>query len=478
MNKSKRAKPSNLENGVDFISNMPDPILQLILQGLPTTEEVVRTSVLSTRWRYLWTSIPYFPSLDIDCYRTAPTPSLMFPKKKFRDIVSWCLANKTVDLDSFRLCCASYYGKSTVHKWIEAAVNRNVKSLDLKFYPTPADDDFLDGLIAIEAIELPEFLITCESLESLRLFLYQRIIGLPRCTGFQALRVVELNNVYCFDHDLVEKFLNKCPLLEEFSLIDCFIRILDPVCVSSSKLKTLIIRNWKNVWSGLKLDFWCGLKVSCPQLVYFEYVGRRCEIILEDVRSLKKAVIHPEDLLQQRISPTLGKTVSMLLDGISHVESLSLNLYCIQCIDAAHNPDTDIPAFFPKLKTLEVTTTIDAFTMIVLIRILRFSPILESLNLIIKKEHLTTDYWVLDEVETRTILTRHLKSVKFLRTNGKKRRLVITRFLLEHGNALEEIVFSWSSKVKYHEKSLKIMKKLSKLQKASSTVKLISVLKE
>ncbi|GKA54275.1 hypothetical protein Tco_0753224, partial [Tanacetum coccineum] len=45
---------------------------------------------------------------------------------------------------------------------------------------------------------------------------------------------------------------------------------------------------------------------------------------------------------------------------------------------------------------------------------------------------------------------------------------LLARFLLEHGNALEEIVgnaleeivFSWRSKVKYHEKSLKMMKKL------------------
>ncbi|GKC11118.1 hypothetical protein Tco_1007900 [Tanacetum coccineum] len=35
---------SDLENRVDFISKMTDPILELILQGLPTTKEVVRTS--------------------------------------------------------------------------------------------------------------------------------------------------------------------------------------------------------------------------------------------------------------------------------------------------------------------------------------------------------------------------------------------------------------------------------------------------
>ncbi|GJX21481.1 hypothetical protein Tco_0224158 [Tanacetum coccineum] len=95
----------------------------------------------------------------------------------------------------------------------------------------------------------------------------------------------------------------------------------------------------------------------------FEYVGRRREVILEEVDSLKKAVIHPEDMLQQKISPTLGKTVCKWFGGISYVDSLSLNLYFVQCIDDANDPQGDLPVSFPNLKTLELTTTIDAFTM-------------------------------------------------------------------------------------------------------------------
>lgn len=317
MNKSKR----NLENDVDFISNMPDPILQLILQGLPNTEEVVRTSVLSTRWRYLWTSVPHFPSLDLDCDRL-PNPSSVFPRK----FVTWALADKTVDLDSFRVCCAGYFDSLTVEMWIKAAVNRNVKSLDLKYCPNTMYcamycelRDCIHNIVT--KIELPDCLIECESLESLRLFLYQCPISLADCTGFAGLKVLELNKVYFHNIDAAEELLEKCALLEDLSLIDCSIRP-DSICISLSKLKTLIIRNCKNV-------FWVGIiiEVSCPELVKFEYVGRESLLILDDVHSLKKAVIHHEDLLQKKNSPVLGRSISELLAGISHVDSLSLNLY-------------------------------------------------------------------------------------------------------------------------------------------------------
>lgn len=68
--------------------------------------------------------------------------------------------------------------------------------------------------------------------------------------------------------------------------------------------------------------------------------------------------------------------------------------------------------------------------------------------------------------------------MKFLGFNGEKRKLVIARFLLEHGNTLEEMVFSWSNQVEYNEKSMETMNEVSKLYKASSNVKLTTLLKD
>ncbi|GJZ59322.1 F-box domain containing protein [Tanacetum coccineum] len=314
----------------------PDPILELILQGLPTTKEVVRTSILSTRWRYLWTSLPHFPSLNIDCERVLNS-SVVFPKKKFKDFVSWCLADKTRDLDSFRLCCATYYNVSTVETLIKAAIMRKVKSLDLMYCPKSENED----------TTLPHYVISCDSLEVLRLCLYRRAFHFPESTSlrFRPLRVLGLESVYCNDMDLVEQFIRLCPSLEELTLIDCFVKVLDTTRVSSPKLKTLIIRNCKDMYSECHA-FWSNIDVECPELVNFEFVGRRGEILIEKADCLKKAVIFPEVIWERNLSPNLGKIFCELLAGISHVESLSINFYFIQ--------------------TLEVITSIDAFTMNVL----------------------------------------------------------------------------------------------------------------
>lgn len=82
-----------------------------------------------------------------------------FDKYKFKELVYWVLANKCVDLDSFRLCCYYYYNMSTIGRWIHMAVMRNIKQLNLYFIPKEMP----------QAIELPHCLVTCGSLEVLML---------------------------------------------------------------------------------------------------------------------------------------------------------------------------------------------------------------------------------------------------------------------------------------------------------------------
>ncbi|PWA43799.1 F-box domain, FBD domain, Leucine-rich repeat domain, L domain-like protein [Artemisia annua] len=449
MPETKLTTASSRETRVDMISNLPDTILHLILSRLPSTDEAIRTSILSTRWRYLWTSVH---SLNLD-WSSKLKPYAKFSKTKFKKFVYSVLLNKAQNFDSLRLCCLDYYNMSTVRRWIQAASMRKVKSLDLMFCAKAIHDRF-ERTDRYEVIVLPCCLFTCDSLESLRLFLYRRPLSLPRCNGFPALRVLELNSVHCFDHDFIERLLEICPLLQKLSLIDSLIRTLDAVYITCPKLKTLRVFNWNNLLHGS--EGLCGcVTVSCPELVSFEYVGPRGHFIFEKVDSLKKAVILPEDMLQEEISCELGDT----------------------CIDAARDLKSSFPAFFPNLKTLELTTTIDAFTLNVLIRIIRCSPNLESLHLIIQKELIKPENWELDEVETWRILTRHLKRVEFLEFNVENQKLDIVRLLLKHGNVLREMVLSWRNKVEYNENSAETMNVVSKFYKAASTVKLTALLK-
>ena len=82
----------------------------------------------------------------------------------------------------------------------------------------------------------------------------------------------------------------------------------------------------------------------------------------------------------------------------------------------------------------------------------------------------------MDEAERRGILTRHLKRVEFLNFYKEKLILDLACCLLEHGDALGEMIFRWDCEEdEFHERSMETMNQVSKFQKASSTVKLTSL---
>ncbi|XP_023757467.1 F-box/FBD/LRR-repeat protein At1g78750 [Lactuca sativa] len=454
MKKSKLAKKSEGElDGVDMISNLPDHILHLILSRLEGTQQSIRSSILSRRWRYLWTSVP---SIDISYVRRLDhLPE--WDSNRFREFVYWLFLNKPQHLESFRLWCANINSMLTIRHWIHAAVMRKVKLLDLMFCPIDESED----------IRVPHSLVTCGSLEVLKLCLLGCRLCLPNITGFQALRVLELTQVDLFGDDLLKYFLEGCPLLEDLSLRDCSAYSL---VISSPKLKNLRIDNREEVTDeDLDLDWkMClSLTISCPKLVYLKLTGYvAMKFLFDSLYSLKKAVIHAQDLFR------FEESTDDLFRNMSKVESLSISLLCVE---QYYWSDEDEPISLPNLKTLELK--VDALHM--LIPFLKCLPDLVSLHLIFPKNVYGLDMWNQDEASaaTMSILTRHLKKVEFLEFDEEKPKLDLARALLEHGNELEGMVFSWGDETRFHKRSMKTMNRVSKFYKASSVVKLRSVIK-
>lgn len=83
---------------------------------------------------------------------------------------------------------------------------------------------------------------------------------------------------------------------------------------------------------------------------------------------------------------------------------------------------------------------------------------------------------MLDEVETRRMKTRHLKRVEFSDFYVEEAALA-AQLLLKHGNVLEEIVFTWDNEFEYNREAMEVINQVSEFDKASSSVKLITVLK-
>lgn len=63
----KRNGKSSSKGRRDVISNLPEDIINLILVHLPI-RDAIRTSILSTNWRYKWDSIPDLV-FDRHCFR-------------------------------------------------------------------------------------------------------------------------------------------------------------------------------------------------------------------------------------------------------------------------------------------------------------------------------------------------------------------------------------------------------------------------
>jgi len=108
------------KSGEDRISKLSDDVLCYILSFL-TTEEAIATSLLSTRWRFLWSMLPF---LDIHCSK---------PLIKSHETVNTFLAQRiTPNLTRFHLkcnshsCCSHY-----VEQWVSAVIARKVEHLDI-----------------------------------------------------------------------------------------------------------------------------------------------------------------------------------------------------------------------------------------------------------------------------------------------------------------------------------------------------------
>ncbi|GJU78712.1 F-box domain containing protein [Tanacetum coccineum] len=285
----------------------------------------------------------------------------------------------------------------------------------------------------------------------LTLNLMFRFLSLESFTGSKTLKVLRLESVELLDHDLVQSFLVNCPLLKELSLINCITSDLDYFSISCPNLKTLKIDD-----RGLRYD---------SHMRYNVYAV----IELKDVKPNAER------------DDNFGVTICELFAQVSHVEYLSINCFLHRSIskrcECCKLPKEGFPESLPNMKKLELK--FDCDLMVVLLRILKCSFNLESLHLITPKN--ISSYEVkrffeeLEVVETRRTLTRHLKRVEFSDFKGEKEILDIARFLLEHGNALEEMVFSWSKRRKYRKQSMEAMNEVSNFYKASSSVKVITV---
>ncbi|PWA79395.1 F-box domain, FBD domain, Leucine-rich repeat domain, L domain-like protein [Artemisia annua] len=118
----------------DFISRMPDDVLVMILGCLPI-KEVLVTSSLSKRWRFLWCDVT---RLNFD----SPQKFYRDQSKNINEVNAIIKSYHPLIVQDFRI----YFGlrnrhRCVIHKWLQFAVDKKVEFLELDLMDGKDEDD-------------------------------------------------------------------------------------------------------------------------------------------------------------------------------------------------------------------------------------------------------------------------------------------------------------------------------------------------
>ncbi|PIA31991.1 hypothetical protein AQUCO_04700101v1 [Aquilegia coerulea] len=245
------------------ISSLPDDILVYILSFLGK-KYVVSTSVLSTRWKYLWTSVP---NLRFSEYSRGDP--MIF--KSFLDRVL-----RLLNVPYIHKCFLSLrntHDTTQIHGWVATILAAKVQELNFKMS---------EGSPHV----LPGSFFTCDSLKKLELKLDS--VNIPTSMCFSSLKVLRLDNIrFLCDHSSQQVSLT-FPVLDYFLLHECDWVNIKVVNIFAPKLKNFYLNDYANLRSNRHRD--CEIKVYEESLVGLHlWTVLSYEISLYNIPSLVKA---------------------------------------------------------------------------------------------------------------------------------------------------------------------------------------------
>ncbi|OIT39967.1 f-boxlrr-repeat protein [Nicotiana attenuata] len=361
----------------DRLSQLPDEILVSILSQL-TLREAVRTSSLSSRWRYLWMHVTCL-NFDVFSEFGDKALNLDFCEKEGLRHINWI--NHVLDLrrshtlEEFSVCLP-FEGnfKCEIDKWLKFASSKKVESLELFL--------LIGYWVDSDRYSIPLELLSHGSNDA-SLF------------GFGALKSLTLADIdVC--NQVAEIFLSSCPLLEQLSIINS--RVLEHLIIGPSlKLKHLEIYR-------CRIDY---LEICNANLISFSFKGTKLtNLSLENVSSVSSVVNLQIEIYRESL-PIL---IDLIATKFSEVEKLSLEVSCgqLRALDFHHS--------FPKFNNLKwlILSVVDAVdcTLLEVTPLLQASPYLQMFEIKIDWSD-TRIYGGTILPLPRHILYQHLKVVRY-----------------------------------------------------------------
>ncbi|KAL0000874.1 hypothetical protein SO802_014655 [Lithocarpus litseifolius] len=444
----------------DRISNLPDLLVSHILSFL-TTKEAVATSILSSRWKTLWTLVPNL-DLDEDEFEWILSDEKQSRKKKWDDwdgwvcpsgftfvqIVSkiWALRN-AYPLQKFYLNWLYDCDPIHVDKWVSTAIASDLEELTLNICPNLPFD-------------IPNTLFNCcKTLVDLRLHGNIIVDPPPSSLGFPSLKILHLLGVQYANHDSFSRFLTCCPILEYLCLE---VIEMDEECNFIITLPTL-----KRLDLNMQ-DFLYKLEISAPALEYLEFVGFLHKVILlENLSNLVKAVLFVSHDSEVGDTEDYGNRVMDFIRALYNVKSLHLDSFTTECL-------CNVPEFDPPMFHNLAFFNFGFHSCIphVLSLLLQRAPQLAVLTLNRDKSHLhcTSEQeslkWNFHE-DVPKCLSSHLTTFQFKGFKGLKDELEFIGHILQMARVLKTMTLS--SDPSTEKEIIRVLKELVMFPRHSST---------
>ncbi|KAL5802556.1 hypothetical protein ACOSQ4_030861 [Xanthoceras sorbifolium] len=428
----------------DRLSSLPEPIIHYIFSFLETID-VTRASAVSRKWRYLWVSMPYL-KFAIHTIWSKPLErwSTYTVMDKFKDFVNWVLMcqNGSIDIEKFRLCCLNFSdGDHTLQRWLSVLARRN-------------------ELISDTPIQLPQCLVTCQSLVSLKLNFEDKhcVVKLPMYPGFSSLKSLDLKMIEFSDSNLLGNFISSCPVIENVNVEFCIFGDSKSLEISSTSLKNLIVDSSDMRDPNCDGLANCEVKIACPSLVAFKFLtSSTWKFSFQDLNSLKDASVdiyfHPEHGTAEEYHCAMSK----ILEGLHNVQLLTLSSGFLRFLNLAASKPEGFSTSFYNLKSLSVYVLLNWYNQVEpIINLLNLSPNLEDLKILIDWMEWIECWEIPDEV---TCSSNHLKSIHLLDFGGSQNELELVRFLLKKGKVLEKLSITWLEGTEYRSKIIRDIKR-------------------
>ncbi|KAJ1382715.1 Leucine-rich repeat domain superfamily [Sesbania bispinosa] len=455
----------------DWISDLPDAVLHHILFLLPI-KCVAQMSVLSKRWKSLWTT---FPDLDFTTLNpfALSSKNLKFSNlEKFKhplastqmDFITQVLSIRDKNSDIRILCFRARLSFSRLNSLIRSAIRHNVRELDIDVDTAVDTDDYFN---------FPRCVIGSESLKVLKLKSGFRLppSSIMR-TGFQSLQTLSLSLVILYHQPSLSDMFSEssfpllrnlhldmcfglkylhvgCRALEDLSLEKCF--QLQGMDISSAKLERMRVASCFDAYNDKS---WVRINAPKLQHLFWQYNAVTDITIFEHSKFLHEASVGFFILKEDIISMGKLQSANNFLSGLSHARSLTLQS---QAIEILSNNNFFIQPFY-NLKSLELHTGFNKSNIQGLACLFRSSPTLHTLILKIindykiERKQWNRDLWDMTSTEDEQYwesqipslksFLQHLKVVKIHGFLDCENEVTLAKFLLKHGKALEEMMIS------------------------------------